>query len=168
MFFASLVFSVCFICGFAHWVYCIFLFSLFSTFSLFFSLMSVGFFVCSSLFNCASTICLGVLSVCVCLFGSLIFFPLLSCAEWLAEPWRSHQELGLNLYGKRPGSRMWDYQRTPNGLINERPPKCLQLSTEAWHHPMASKLQCWIPHAKQQVKQVHKPTHQQTVCLKSH
>ena len=72
--FASLVFSICFICGFAHWVYCIFFCFLFSLlFSSSFLLMSVCVFVCSSLFSCASTVCLGVLSASVCLVHW--FFP---------------------------------------------------------------------------------------------
>ena len=44
----------------------------------------------------------------------------------------------------------------------------IHLDSKTWLHPTACRLQCCTPHAKQQARQEHSPTHQQTGCLKSY
>ena len=57
----------------------------------------------------------------------------------------------------------------PQGILNGKSsPGCLHLNSKTWLHPTACRVQCWMPHTKQQARQEHKPTHQQTGCLKSH
>ena len=57
----------------------------------------------------------------------------------------------------------------PHGiLISESSLRGLQLNTKTWLYPTASKLQGWMPHAKQLARQEHKLTHQQIDCLKSY
>ena len=43
--------------------------------------------------------------------------------------------------------------------IGESPPRDLHLNAKSQIHPVASKLQCWMPHAKQLARQEHNPTH---------
>ena len=43
--------------------------------------------------------------------------------------------------------------------IGDRSPKDLHLNTKTQLHPTASKLQCWMPHAKQLARQEHNPMH---------
>ena len=43
--------------------------------------------------------------------------------------------------------------------IGESSPRNLHLNTKTQIHPTGSKLQCWMPHAKEQARQEHKTTH---------
>ena len=43
--------------------------------------------------------------------------------------------------------------------IGESSPRDLCLNTKIQVHPKASKLQCWMPHAKQLARQEHNPNH---------
>ena len=71
--------------------------------------------------------------------------------------------------GVRPELLRWESRvqdiRTPETSrphvisIGESSPRDLHLSAKTQLHPMASKLQCWAPHAKQLARQEHNPTH---------
>ena len=52
--------------------------------------------------------------------------------------------------------------------IGESSPRDPHLNAKTQLHPMASKLQCWTPHAKQLARQEHNPTHYQRGCLRSY
>ena len=112
----------------------------------------------------AFTIWLGVLSV------RFFFLPfLLSCVAgrvsvlWLGvrpKPprWESQvQDIG-------PPETSWPYVIS----IGESSPRDLHLNTKTQLHPMASNLQCWMPHAKQRARQEYNHTHQQRGSLKSY
>ena len=114
----------------------------------FFSFCFVLFFVCMRV------------HVCVSLYVSFFFF-LFFHAMWLAGSCNSRQASGLHL---RWESRIQDTgppeNSQPQGiLIGESCPRGLHLNTKTWFHPTASKLQCWMPRAKQLARQEHKPTH---------
>ena len=48
----------------------------------------------------------------------------------------------------------------PHIILNgESSPRDLHLNTKTQLHSTASKLQCWIPYAKQLARQEHNPTH---------
>ena len=51
--------------------------------------------------------------------------------------------------------------------ISEGSPRDLCLKAKTQLHSMASKLQCWTPHANQLARKEHNPTYQQRGCLKS-
>ena len=54
----------------------------------------------------------------------------------------------------------WPETSQPHVIsISERSPRDPYLNTETQLHPTASKLQCWISHARQLARQEHKPTH---------
>ena len=57
----------------------------------------------------------------------------------------------------------------PQGILNNKSsPGSLHLDSITQLDPIAWGPQCWTPHAKQQARQEHKPTHQQTDCLKAY
>ena len=71
--------------------------------------------------------------------------------------------------GVRPEPLRWESQvqdtgppetSWPQGIsIGKSSPRDLHLNVKIQLHLMASKLQCWMPHAKQLARQQHNPTH---------
>ena len=53
----------------------------------------------------------------------------------------------------RPPETSWPHVIS----ISKSSPRYLCLNTKNQFHPMAGKLQCWMPHAKQPARQEHKP-----------
>ena len=80
--------------------------------------------------------------------------------------------------GVRPKLLRWENQVQDTGppetswphiiSIGESSPRDLHLNAQTQHHPTATKLQCWTPHAKQLVTQENNPSHQQRGRLKSY
>ena len=173
------------------WLFSCFLYSLFLflyvwgflvCFCLFFLLQFVWGFVC--LFGCLFLIVV----VAVCLFLSLIL--VLGCFVCLFLfvfflhffPWFLLGRVAFRVLVPRPGVRpeplVWEHWVQDAGmpensqqqviLYEESSPRGLHLNSKTQIHPTVCRLKCWTSHAKQQVRQEHKPTHQQIGCLKSY
>ena len=142
----------------------VFVVGVFFLFFLFTSVcVCVRLFVWFCLFSFAFTIWFEVLSVhfYVCLFVCFFLPFLLSCAAGRVSVLRP----GVGTEPPRWESRVQDIgppeTSQPHIIsISESSSRDLRLNTKTQLHPMASKLQCWMPHAKQQAtKQEHNPTH---------
>ena len=84
-------------------------------------------------------------------------------------PHRVACKVSLFWSGLEPEPLKWEIQVQNAGspenskpqviLIGESSSRGLHLNTKTRVHPMASNLQCWMPHAKQLAGQEHNPTH---------
>ena len=148
----SLLFSACF-----HWWVCLLVWSFSSFFLIFFcDCVCVYFFVWFCLFSFAFTSCFEVLSVHFFLFSSFSSVP---CGwQGLHVPASSRPE-PLSWESQIKDIRPSEIFRPHVILINKSSPRDLHLTTKTQVHPMASKLQCWMPHAKQLARQEHYSTH---------
>ena len=178
--FLLVLFLIDYVLGFFSW-FSFFLFSLFL-----FLFLYVCFFVTFSFcfFGFAFTICLGfylsvrlfsfffflIVVVAACFFLSLLsalgfvclfpppFFSAPCDLQALGSPAGvSPEPLGWECWVQDAGlpENSW-----PQGiLIGESSPGSLHLNSKTWVHPTACRLQCWMPHAKQQARQEYKPTH---------
>ena len=116
-----------------------------------------------------SIVCLGFCSY-VCLFSFLHPPFIWPCCVTFGV-------LVLQL-GVKPEPLWWECRVLAAGLPeNSWPQRILirvscpggpHLDTKTWLLPTACKFQCWIPQAKQPLRQELSPTHQQAGCLKSY
>ena len=134
----SIVFSTCY-----HWWICLLVWLL-----SFFKLLLFNFFILIILYF-------------IYYYFSFLFFSLFFWAMWLTQSWCSSRLSGLHLWCGRAEFRTLDHQRTPGPhviSISDSSPRDIRLNVKTQLHPTASKLQCWMPHAKQLARQEHNPT----------
>ena len=145
--FFNIVFSACY-----HWWICllVWLFSFFIIITFYFNNFIIFYF----------NNVLKFIFIYYYLFLSFFLLFLLSCV--------SHRVLVL-WPGVRPEALRWEswVQNTgppetswPHVIsIGESSPRDPHLNAKTQLHPTASKLQCWMPHAKQLARQEHNPIH---------
>ena len=95
------------------------------------------------------------------------FFAKRSGLQGLCSPNRS-QVCASGVGAQSPGCWTTKEFLAPENISQQEISGKAPSKSKIWLHPIGCSTHHWMPHAKKQVRQKHKPTHQQTGCLKEY